>query len=510
MALIFGLEVELALRGILPPGMCGWEAVARRLLAAVIASQLHARGACPKHGAFVFLANGSAIGLDSSLAVPEYCSPECLDPFELAACLRAGMRILARAAREASDDLHTRLMPIATSLCYVREGASLGTHENYGFMAEADSVARLVEASVLPWIVTRQLFTEPGFLTGERGSNGFALSPRASLMMEVTGTNTTESRAIFTEGRLPYARGSWRRLHVISAGATLSPWAVALRHGVTGLLIEMTLRGWQPRPSLRPRWPLQALRAVSLDPEPSIETEGGKVAPLDLLEQLADEVRRAHAACPLSPWADRVLAEWERALALLRSRSPDSKLWIEAHLRHHILEEYLREAGLGWDEARFWMQFVARMQAWSDLEAFPAMPPRVEPLGGLRRRLSPLVQRGLSALLHQHGFAWDQMPRQRHIIERLQMLDLELSRIEDGIADRQSRMREELGVEVIDGADVERLEREPPARTRAHRRGVLIRHHAGDPSLRACWDKLIVDGRVYLFGSPLVFRLPRR
>ena len=500
MAIIFGLEVELALRGILPPGMCGWEAVARRLLAAVAASQLHAPGACPRHGAFVFLANGSAIGLDSAQAVPEYSSPECLDPFELAACLRAGMRILARAAGEVSLDLHSRLMPIAASICYALEGASLGTHENYGFRAEPDGMLRLIHASVLPWIVTRQLFTEPGVLSGEPGSNGFALSPRAPLMMQVTGSSTTGNRAIFTERRLPYARGSWRRLHVIAAGATLSPWAVALRHGVTGLLIEMTLRGWQPQPSLRPRLPIPALRAVSLDPEQPIETDGGKVTPLDLLEQLADEVRRAHAASPLSPWADRVLAEWERALALLRSRSPDAKLWIEAHLRHHILAEHLRRAGMSSAAARYCMQLAGRLPA----------PAQGAPTWSLLRRLGSTVEPGLAALLHHQGLASEERRRRRAIIERLQMLDLELSRIEDGIADRQSRMREELGVEVIDSADVERLEREPPARTRAHRRGALIRLHAGDPSLRACWDRVIAGGRTYELGSPLVFRLPRR
>ena len=97
---IMGLELELGLLNA-PELTTRRERVCARLLEAVAGTQAHAPGLHAKQKHTIFLANGAAFGLEPpGWIVPEYDTPECASPFDLAAAVTAGMRLLAAAAAQ--------------------------------------------------------------------------------------------------------------------------------------------------------------------------------------------------------------------------------------------------------------------------------------------------------------------------------------------------------------------------------------------------------------------------
>jgi hypothetical protein len=514
-----GLEAELGILG-LPDHPGEREQTCRELVLAMGHEQPFARGADPKHAHFIFLANGGAFGPDPPRSVvPEYDTPECLSPFSLAASLTAGMRILARAAsrvaaerREQQGTARARLIQlrgdlrlVAASMFYQGDDSGLGHHENYGIRWQSERAPTILQTTLLPWIVARQLLTEPGFLTCAEGSSGFGLSPRAPSIERICGESTTHSRAIFTSGRTAYARKGWIRLHVIAAGATLSPWAVALRHGGTALILTMALRGCALPAGLQLANPIAALHRVAVDPMAPIEIAAGAATPLSILKRLHDWVEAEHARRSLAPWADRLLAEWRLGMTLAEAQIDAGEIWLEHALRRRILGLYLAEAGIRWEEMRFWFHFLRLAERF---RRHPAAIPQT-PFGDRVREQIKEDSRGiLDERLVAAGRHWHELPHFRRHIQRLWALDIELNRIVDGIADRQRQMRQSLGAEVISEAAIARAEQEPPDPTRARVRSQMIRHHAGDSALRATWDGVCTRDGYFSLSTPLS-RKPR-
>jgi hypothetical protein len=514
---VMGLEAELGILG-LPDHPGEREQTCRALVRAIGREQPFARGGDPKHAHCIFLGNGGAFGPDPPRSmVPEYDTPECLSPFSLAASLTAGMRIVARAADRVAAERRERepaparliqlrgdLRLVAASMFYQGDESGLGHHENYGIRWPSGRAPTILQTTLLPWIVTRQLLTEPGFLTCAEDTAGFGLSPRAPAIERICGESTTHNRAIFTSGRTAYARRGWIRLHVIAAGATLSPWAVALRHGGTALFLTMALRGCALPPALEVTNPIAALHQVALDPTATILIGAGAATPLSVLKQLYAWVEEEHGRRSLAPWADRLLAEWRLGLALAEAQIETSEIWLEHALRRRILGLYLAEAGIRWEEIRFWFHFLRLAERY---RAHPAPLPQT-PFGDRVRELiktefQPLLDRRLIAA----GGHWHDLPVFRRHLQRLWALDIELNRIVGGIADRQSEMRRSLGAEVISEEDIQRAEVQAPDPTRARVRSQMIRHHAGDDALRATWDGVRTRDGHFSLPTPLSRKL---
>jgi hypothetical protein len=221
------------------------------------------------------------------------------------------------------------------------------------------------------------------------------------------------------------------------------------------------------------------------------------------LKRLYDWVAAEHARRALAPWADRLLAEWRLGLTLAESQIEASDIWLEHAFRRRILGQYLAQAGIPWEEIRFWFHFlrlVERSRAHS--VALPQTP-----FGDrLREQVKDEVRTALDERLAAAGRHWHELPHYRRHLQRLWALDIELNRIVDGIADRQSRMRQSLGAEVISEADIQRAEEEAPDLTRARVRGDLIREHPAG-KIRASWNLVLTPDGEFSLPTPLSRKL---
>jgi Pup amidohydrolase len=304
------------------------------------------------------LTNGARYYVDH--AHPEYSTPECADALELVCADKAGERILARsmlAARRLTD-------PGQEIVVYKNnsdgKGNSYGTHENY-LVDRAVPFAALVR-NLLPWFVSRQVFTGAGKVGSENGAGAvdYQISQRADFFEEEVGLETTLKRPIVNTRDEPHADPQqYRRLHVIAGDANLCEVATFLKVGTTAIVLAMIEDGFIAK-DLSIIGPVAAMRTVSHDPTCRATVElldGGRITAVELqweflrlAQKYADET--GLDACGGDDVGGMVLSRWESALADLE-RDPmslDGQLdWVT---KLSLFRAYMERDGLDWSDPK--------------------------------------------------------------------------------------------------------------------------------------------------------------
>jgi proteasome accessory factor PafA2 len=304
------------------------------------------------------LTNGARYYVDH--AHPEYSTPECADALELVCADKAGERILARSMQAARRLLGSGQEVVVYKNNSDGKGNSYGCHENY-LVDRAVPFATLVR-HLLPWFVTRQVFTGAGKVGGENGTGvtGYQLSQRADFFEEEVGLETTLKRPIVNTRDEPHADPQkYRRLHVIVGDANLCEVATFLKVGTTAIVLAMVEDDFIDK-DYSIVAPVPAMRTVSHDPtcRATVElVDGGHTTAVELqweflrlAQKYADET--GLELCGGEAIGQQVLERWEATLAALE-RDPlvlDGQLdWVT---KLQLLDAYRERDGIAWDDPK--------------------------------------------------------------------------------------------------------------------------------------------------------------
>jgi proteasome accessory factor A len=377
------------------------------------------------------LTNGARYYVDH--AHPEYSTPESADALELVLADKAGERILARSMKAARRLLDPGQEIVVYKNNSDGKGNSYGTHENY--LVDRQTPFAALVRNLLPWFVSRQVFTGAGKVGAENGANpvGFQLASRADFFEEEVGLETTLKRPLVNTRDEPHADPQkYRRLHVIAGDANLCEVATLLKVGTMAIVLALIEDEFVDK-DLGVVGPVHAVRTVSHDPTLTATVElaaGGTCTALELqweflrlAQKYADETGLEQCGGDVG---HVVLRRWEETLAALE-RDPmslDGVLdWVT---KLALLEAYRDRDGLGWDDPKL---------ALLDLQ-------------------------------------YSDVRQERSLYERL---------VRAGKVER-----------VVEEAAVEQAMTEPPDRTRAYFRGQCLARWA-DSVVAANWDSLILD-----------------
>ena len=213
----------------------------------------------------VFLENGARLYLDVG-SHPEYATPECDSVTELVAHDKAGERILEGLLDAAEVRLHEEGITGDVFLFKNNTdsaGNSYGCHENY-LIAREGEFSRMADM-LIPFLISRQIFTGAGkVLVGPRGAH-FAISQRADHIWEGVSSATTRSRPIINTRDEPHADAErYRRLHVIVGDSNMNEWTTFMKVGITDLVLRM-IEGNTVMRDLTLENPIRAIREISHD-----------------------------------------------------------------------------------------------------------------------------------------------------------------------------------------------------------------------------------------------------
>lgn len=182
-----------------------------------------------------YLKNGARLYLDVG-SHPEYATAEARDPMDALAQDLAGERTMAGLALAAQEQLRASHGSGATIHVFKNNvdsaGHAFGCHENY--LVRRFVPLPVIEAQLLPFLITRQLFTGAGRLTAE----GLQITQRADFLDEAVSSATTRVRPMVNTRDEPHADPeAFRRLHVIIGDSNRSQWATWMKLATTHLVL---------------------------------------------------------------------------------------------------------------------------------------------------------------------------------------------------------------------------------------------------------------------------------
>ncbi len=213
----------------------------------------------------VFLPNGGRLYLDVG-SHPEYATAECDNLSDLIKQDQAGDRIVEELAVSAEIRLNAEGIKGQIHLFKNNmdaAGNSYGCHENFSVSRKKNFEE--VTESIIPFLITRQIFCGAGkWISSSKGAN-FQISQRAEHMWESVSSATTRSRPIINTRDEPHADpDEYRRLHIIVGDSNMSETTTVVKVATTELMLRAAELGLF-KDKFTIENPIKTIREISTD-----------------------------------------------------------------------------------------------------------------------------------------------------------------------------------------------------------------------------------------------------
>ena len=301
----------------------------------------------------VFLENGARFYQDIGCH-PEYATPECDNVIELLTHDKAGERIIERLAVTAEKKM--RLDGFYGKIWVFKNntdtpGNTYGCHENY--LMDRRVSFRQLASQLIPFFVTRQVFTGAGKYIKERDYNlRYEISQRAQHIREEISIATTTARGIINTRDEPHAdREKYRRLHVIVGDSNMSEYTTFLKVGTTAIVLRMIEDNFI-RQRLALRNSVKAIQEISRDTTctRSIELENGKrLSAVELQWQYFECAKQYFEQAESDPITEQVMEKWEYVLKCLEVNPLLLERELDWVIKKKLVETYVASRDLKWD-----------------------------------------------------------------------------------------------------------------------------------------------------------------
>jgi proteasome accessory factor A len=297
----------------------------------------------------VFLENGARFYLDTGCH-PEYATPECASPMDVMIYDKAGERILENLLNYAQNKVHEEgfqgeLAIFKNNTDFV--GNSYGCHENY--LADRTADFYYMAEQLIPFLVTRQIFTGAGKVFRTRRGTVYHISQRAQhIRQKISGTTTNERSIINTRDEPHAIKEKYRRLHIIVGDSNMSEFSTYLKVGTTALILQMIEEDFLPT-TFSLRNPVRAIKDISRDltcREAVPLNSGKKYSALELQKEYLDLAHRYYSTRTMSPEAADILQKWEYVLTKLEEDPMQLHREIDWVIKLHLLQAYSERTNL--------------------------------------------------------------------------------------------------------------------------------------------------------------------
>jgi hypothetical protein len=299
-----------------------------------------------------FLENGGRLYED--LSHPEYATPECRDPWEVALYHHAGDLLLNR-LRQKLGELSNRWLSIRRDNMDWG-GRSYGCHENY--LVPRQITGEVLQAHFEPFLISGT----PLFGAGCLNQDGcYRYSVRAAIIdreivWEKDGFSIRGHRSILNmrdESHLfDTDNDRYYRLHVTCRDTNVSELATFFKVASTSLMLAMIEAG-ESFSHLVPDAPVPAMKLLNrtVGQPARVLTASGLLTAYDIQRRILEVaerfVNRQREWAYLPEWVGQTLALWGQALDDLSrcelDDRPASSCWIDWWVKYHLMKIFREE-----------------------------------------------------------------------------------------------------------------------------------------------------------------------
>lgn len=305
-----------------------------------------------------FLVNGARFYQDTGCH-PEYSTPECDSILDLVVHDKAGERLLEACLPAAEERLREEGL---SGEIYIFKnntdslGNTYGCHENYLMRRDVDFWK--VTEQLIPFFVTRQIFSGSGKVLKVSGKPQFFISQRAQHIHEKTSSSTTSSRSIINTRDEPHADAEkYRRLHIIVGDSNMSEFATYLKIGTAALVLSMIEDGFNVT-GMELEDPVKAIREISRDPtlKRKIRLDDGRqMSAIEIQRVYLERAREYLGTQPSDEVMDDVLSKWAVVLDRLDDDPMQLVREVDWVAKRHLIQSFVEKRGCGWDDPRVFL-----------------------------------------------------------------------------------------------------------------------------------------------------------
>jgi proteasome accessory factor A len=304
----------------------------------------------------VFLENGARLYLDVG-SHPEYATPECDSIYDCVVHDKAGERTLENLMAGAEQRLRDE--GIRGTIYLFKNntdsaGNSYGCHENYLTRRNSDNGE--YSDVLIPFLVSRQIFTGAGHILQTARGPIFSISQRAEHIWEGMSSATTRSRPIINTRDEPHADAEkYRRLHIIVGDSNMSEYSTFLKIGSTACMLRMMEDKSFSLRDLTLENPIRAIRDISHDITCRRKVRlasGRELSALDIQREYLDRALKYADAKGFSELEQTALEMWEHCVSTIENDPLKLETQVDWVIKYRLIEAYRQKHSLPLDDAR--------------------------------------------------------------------------------------------------------------------------------------------------------------
>jgi proteasome accessory factor A len=302
-----------------------------------------------------FLVNGARFYQDTGCH-PEYSTPECDNIQDLIVHDKAGERLLESCLPFAEERLKEEGLQGEIHIFKNNTdsmGNTYGCHENYLMKRDVDFWK--VTEQLIPFFVTRQIFTGAGKVLRLSGKPHYCVSQRAQHIHEKTSSSTTSSRSIINTRDEPHADAEkYRRLHIIVGDSNMSEFTTYMKVGTTAVVLSMIEEGFAVQ-DFELEDPVKAIREISRDIslKKKVKLEDGReFSAIEIQRAYVEQARAYYEKFKPDGIAGDIIENWERILDQLDDDPMQLSSEIDWVIKKELMDSFMEKKGCGLDDPR--------------------------------------------------------------------------------------------------------------------------------------------------------------
>ena len=425
---------------------------------------------------------------------PEFCTPECVNPWDLVRYVLAGESILNQLAQDLETNGALAEVRFFKNNVDYRSGHTWGCHESYLTRTEPEEMSR----HLIPFLSSRLIYTGAGGFNALSAGLEFMISPRVAHLVHVVSDGSTSDRGIFhTKDETLGAQG-YHRLHIICGESLCSHVAMWLKGAVTMLVVSMIDAGVNPGEDVQPRFSaLDAMRAFAVDTECKAEVESSRDEAMTALsiQRHYLEAAEAHLHDAFMPgWSQETCRHWRAILDRLENAAETTAGMLDWAIKLALYKNYVKsESTIPWESFPHFNYVLEQMISALDDVNLRNKPLKIEFVIGPNSPIKKELRR-LAPYLHDHGLRWEDLRSFYNLRSELFEIDTRFAQLgQKGIF----ATLDAAGVleHRFDGVDdIEHAVHNPPSTGRANLRGNMIKDLSGKNGRYLCdwtviWDR---------------------